>query len=258
VVTYFYLGTHQPGWLTALDVPLFVSHRRLATYRVLPRARTPWALDSGGFTELTMFGEWRTTAEEYVAAVARYDREIGMMEWAAPQDWMCEPSMLARTGLTVAEHQWRTLWNFLELGYLWHEHSDESFPFIPVLQGWTLEDYVRHADLYKEAGVALGEQPIVGLGSVCRRQRTSEIAAIVDRLSPHMDLHGFGVKGGGLSRYGPQLSSVDSMAWSLGGRWEPGCRPNHKTEANCLRYALAWRRRALQSLDPPTPQQEAA
>src|SRR5690242_4741899 len=95
----FYLGTHMPSWLTKTDVPLFVSHRRLlgelrpgrGARKTLPRARGPWALDSGGFTELQMFGEWRTTPAEYIAAVRRYRDEIGGLVWAAPMDWMCEP-----------------------------------------------------------------------------------------------------------------------------------------------------------------------
>jgi hypothetical protein len=32
----FWLGTHQPGWLARLDVPLFASHRTLRTRRRLP------------------------------------------------------------------------------------------------------------------------------------------------------------------------------------------------------------------------------
>jgi integrase len=45
----FYLGTHQPSWLARdLGVPFLVSHRRLAGRRTLPRASSPWALDSGG------------------------------------------------------------------------------------------------------------------------------------------------------------------------------------------------------------------
>jgi hypothetical protein len=103
------LGAHMPHWLAELDVPLFVSHRRLAGRRTLPRARTGWALDSGGFTELSMFGGWRTAAEDYVAAVRRYATEIGNLEWAAPMDWRCEPVMLAKTGLDVPDHQRRTV-----------------------------------------------------------------------------------------------------------------------------------------------------
>ena len=56
------------GWLAHVGVPLFVSHRRLARRKTLPRARSGWALDSGGFSELSLYGGWRTTAEDYVAA----------------------------------------------------------------------------------------------------------------------------------------------------------------------------------------------
>ena len=45
-------------------------------------------------------------------------------------DWMCEPAMLARTGLTVAEHQAGTVANYLEL-----RAAAPELPFIPVLQG---------------------------------------------------------------------------------------------------------------------------
>ncbi len=34
----------------------------------------------------------------------RYRDEIGCLLWAAPHDWMCEPWITAKTGLTVAEH----------------------------------------------------------------------------------------------------------------------------------------------------------
>jgi hypothetical protein len=133
----FYLGTHHPHWLERATFPLFVSHRPLAPRRRLPRARIPWALDSGGFTELSLHGRWQTSAAEYVAAVRRYRDEIGGLEWAAPQDWMCEPFMLVKTGLTVAEHQARTVANYLEL----HSLAPE-LPFVPVLQGWSLGDYL--------------------------------------------------------------------------------------------------------------------
>jgi hypothetical protein len=84
----FYLGTHQPHWLwnQAADFPLFVSHRTLRRYTTLRRSTHGWALDSGGFSEVSQFGEWRTSPREYVAAVARYDTEIGSLHWAAPQE----------------------------------------------------------------------------------------------------------------------------------------------------------------------------
>jgi len=52
-------------------------------------------------------------------------------------DWMSEPIMLAKTGLTVAVHQARTVANYLALRDL-----APDLPFIPVLQGWRLDDYL--------------------------------------------------------------------------------------------------------------------
>ena len=62
-----YIGSHEPSWLGRAGIPLFISHRRLARLkRTLPTAIAPWALDSGGFSELALFGGWKTTALEYV------------------------------------------------------------------------------------------------------------------------------------------------------------------------------------------------
>jgi hypothetical protein len=242
----FYLGTHNAAWLSQVNFPLFVSHRRLARYRRLPVARCQWALDSGAFTELSTHGRWTVTPMEYVAAVRRYRDQITRLDWAAPQDWLCEPFIVAKTGLSVREHQERTVGNFLEIKAL-----APDLPVIPVLQGWLLADYLACVDMYANAGVDLSAEPFVGLGSVCRRQSTDEIAAIVTRLHQMgLRLHGFGVKTEGLRRYGRHLASADSMAWSLRGRYVRGCR--HRTagrvpvsEANCLSFAREWRHQVV-------------
>lgn len=235
----FYLGAHHPHWLARTEVPLFISHRALARRSRLPRACGPWALDSGGFTELSMFGAWQTTPQQYVAAVRRYRDEIGCLDWAAPQDYMCEPFMLAKTGLPLREHLARTVGNFERLREL-----APDLPFIPVLQGWSIGDYLDCLARYQNAGIDLTAYPTVGLGSVGRRQATSEIATITATLAAHgLKLHGFGVKTQGLASYAEHLVSADSMAWSLRGRRTPGCTPTHKNEANCLPFALTWRAR---------------
>lgn len=249
----FYLGTHQPAWLEVVNFRLFISHRRLLggdrPRKSLPRAASPWALDSGGFSELSMFGEWRTTPGEYVAAVRRYDDEIGRMEWAAPMDWMCEPHMLSLTGLTIKEHQQRTVDNFIQLTEMWEEPEP---PFMPVLQGWELADYHRCVEMYANAGVNLDDWPVVGIGSVCRRQATPAIGRLIRSLASYdYPLHGFGVKTLGLRRYGSYLNSADSLAWSSRGRRVAGCTPTHQSEANCLPFATAWRQAALRAIEAP-------
>jgi hypothetical protein len=138
----FYLGTHVEGWLGHSDVPLFVSRRRLCRRRTLPRATSRWALDSGGFSELSMFGHWTVTAQQYADEVRRYGEEIGQMDWAACMDWMCEPWIVKSTGLSVEEHQSRTVASYLELRSLAPEQ-----PFIPVLQGWEHRDFMKHIEM---------------------------------------------------------------------------------------------------------------
>ncbi|WP_246843331.1 hypothetical protein [Allokutzneria sp. NRRL B-24872] len=244
-----YLGIHQPTWLTRIpDIPLLLSHRRLAGRRTLPRAVTTWALDSGGFSELQLHGGWHTPAPSYVHAVRRYTTEIGNLAWCAPQDWMCEPHILKRTGLTVHEHQRRTVQNLLRLRDLAPE-----LPWVPVLQGFTPPDYERCADLYERAGINLDAEPLVGVGSVCRRQHTAEVQQIMGTLAARgLRLHGFGVKISGLARYADALASSDSMAWSKRGRHVPGCTPSHRSESNCITFALAWHRQVQERLHPGT------
>lgn len=248
----FYLGTHRPSWLGRTGVPLFVSHRTLPKRNYVgdpgePFRLMPWALDSGGFSELSMYGEWRTTPAEYIAAVRRYTEMGSGLRWVAPQDWMCERAILAKTGLTVAEHQRRTVENFLELRQSLYDLV------IPVLQGFDHDDYLRCVELYENAGVDLKTERIVGVGTVCRRQDTESAAHIITTLaSLGLRLHGFGVKIGGLMRFGDSLASADSMAWSFRARRsEPLPGHSHKSCANCLEYALRWRKKVLASLDVP-------
>ena len=248
----FFLGTHMENWLEQTAVPLFISARRLRRRRRLPRALGVWALDSGGFSELLLHGRWLVSAKQYVGEVQRWAAEIGGMAWVAAQDWMCEPGIRERTGLSVAEHQHRTVRNYIELLRLAPE-----LPWVPVLQGWERDDYLRHLDEYARAGVDLRALPVVGLGSVCRRQATGTVEGLVRGLTAEgLRLHGFGFKSSGLLRVADVLTSADSMAWSFRARRSPplpDCR--HRSCANCLRFALSWRRRLLEHLDQPLQRQ---
>ena len=237
----FHLGTHEPGWIGRSPVPLFVSVTRAARFGRRP-ARAGWALDSGGFTALHR-GGWTETPGDYLARVYDLDDRTPGLMWAAPQDWMCEPSALAATGLTVDEHQARTVDNYCALRDL-----DERHLIIPVLQGWAPGDHERCVDRYAAAGVDLGAAPLVGVGSICRRQATAEIAAIVRRLAAAgLALHGFGVKTSGLALYADQLASADSLAWSYRARRAgvPLCGGRHATCANCYQWAHTWHRRIV-------------
>ena len=65
-----------------------------------------WILDSGAFTRLS-HGVGHMPVERYAEQILRWNR-CGKMVAAVCQDYMCEPFVLAKTGLSVAEHQRRT------------------------------------------------------------------------------------------------------------------------------------------------------
>jgi hypothetical protein len=264
----FLLGTHQPGWLSkpqvaAEQVPLFVSDRRLRGYKTLPRAAAPWALDSGGFTELRDYGQWTVTPAEYVARTRRYRDEIGGLGWVAQQDWMCEPIIInggivngqryVGTHLSVAEHQRRTVLNYGRLLDL-----APDLDITPVVQGTTPEEYEQCRELFwRLLRIDLATLPKVGVGSVCRRQGTREVGAIIRRLraSGLHRLHLFGFKTLGLVQHRHLLTeqdSADSMSWSATARKLqrpalPECvrAGRHRNCANCLPFALTWRHAVL-------------
>lgn len=253
----FYLGAPHGHWLRTVDVPLFVSRRTLYEYKTLPRATNVWALDSGGFTELDNFHTWTVSPCQYVAEARRFAREVGNMQWAAIQDWMCEEKILKKTGLNVKEHQRRTIVSYLTL-----RDAAPELPWVPVLQGNTHDDYMRHVDQYALAGVDLPGLPLVGVGSVCRRQHTTGVEWLIRQLASdyRMRLHGFGFKILGLERVDDALISSDSMAWSRAARWESGplpqCVGKHLKCANCPIYALQWREQLLERLrNPEVPKQ---
>lgn len=247
----FFLGTHEPHWLTSMDVPLFISRRRLARKNLLGRATCgSWGLDSGGFTELNLYGKWQTSPEQYADEAQAWQAELGGMEFAAIQDHMCEDVVLKKTGKTVQDHQGLSLESYLRLREL-----APGVPWAPVLQGQTVHQYLRHVAWYRDAGVDLAAAPVVGVGTMCRRQASDEAAEILLELQRVGDalgfgLHAFGLKELGLKvarRYGVKLQSADSLAWSYSARRgarHPDC--THAKCNNCRYYAAWWRERLLE------------
>jgi hypothetical protein len=249
----FWLGIHAPHWLAYMTVPAFVSYSRLRNRQSFPRANVEWCHDSKGFTELKKHGEYTFSVNAYVAHVQKVSREIGKMAWAAIMDWMCEDVVLRKTGLTVLEHQKRTIDNYIE-----SKSQAPEIPWIACLQGWEPNEYQNHVEQYARRGVFLDREHLVGLGSVCTRQKTKEISAVVTPLANMgLRLHGFGVKADGLDLVGKLLASADSMAWSKYAIDEQK-RPNgfyklpehsdrkHKNCANCLEYAMWWRSKLIE------------
>lgn len=251
----FFLGV-PPRWARDIDVPVMVSADPLMRVKrrgeAFPKARCLWALDSAGFSHIGKRGEFELDPDEYGGLVYRL-----MVDFGAPplfcsiQDWMTEDAITRRTGFTLIQHQ-----DFTVESYLYLTSNYPHAPWMPVLQGQEVNDYLRHAAMYEQAGIDLASLDRVGVGSVCRRQGTRDTGTILAALAARSyRLHGFGVKVQGLRQHGHHLVSADSYAWSVGARRRrirlPQCTHRAADCRNCRDFALQWRTRVLAAMAEP-------
>lgn len=229
----FFVGIHHPDKAHNVE-------RACISVHALEKRSSPfcsaaeWILDSGAFTTIAKHGgypdtpEWYATLVECCASMSMSGRLVA----AVSQDYMCEPQMLERTGLTIAEHQRLTIERYKRI----LAALRRPIYLMPVLQGYELADYVRHLAAY---GDLLAPGAWVGVGSVCKRNRhPGEVLAVLQAIKaarPDLRLHGFGVKATALKTPAVRelLHSADSMAWSYAAR-------RQGRDRNAWQEAAAW------------------
>ncbi len=213
----FFLGLHQPCDAIHFE-RVFISVNRLKT-RKSTFSVWDWIMDSGAFTEISTHGHYRYSVQEYANEIIRW-KKTGNLLAAVSQDYMCEPFITNKTGMSVLEHQQLTIERYDAL-----LDCNTGVYILPVLQGYVMHDYVNHIRMY---GERLVRGAWVGVGSVCKRN--GDIVAIEKILSgilkerPDLRLHGFGLKTTALSSnvVRESLESADSMAWSFAARMSGG------------------------------------
>lgn len=225
----FFIGLHQPSDAKNFATAM-VSVNRLKD-RVSPFEVGDWMMDSGAFTTILTHGGYPEGVEVYAAHIRRWANN-GNLLCAVAQDYMCEPFMVAKTGLSVEEHQRLTIERYDAL-----LRCDTGGVYImPVLQGYTPADYVRHLEMY---GNRLAQGAWVGVGSVCKRNGDARaieaVLCAIKARRPDLRLHGFGLKTtalrSGLVR--SCLDTADSMAWSFAAR-KQGRNANDWREAKAF------------------------
>jgi hypothetical protein len=227
----FFVGLHQPSDARHFEA-CFISVNRLRS-RKAPFPVRAWIMDSGAFTTIAAHGGYPEPPEAYAAEIARWAR-CGELLAAVAQDYMCEPAMLARTGLTVADHQRLTIERYDVL-----MAARPAVRIMPVLQGYEPQEYVDHIRQY---GGRLRSGAWVGVGSVCKRNGNpaaiKAVLAAIHEERPDLLLHGFGLKSTALSseEIRAELHTADSMSWSYAARRE-GRNQNDWREA--MKFALA-------------------
>ena len=190
-------------------------------------------MDSGAFSELFRHGKYRSSVKEYAKQIKRW-KTCGRLLAAVSQDYMCEAFIVAKTGLSVETHQRLTIERYDAL-----LREKTGVYIMPVLQGYSVEDYLRHIDMY---GDRLKQGAWVGVGSICKRNANPcevfDVLYTIKQRRPDLLLHGFGLKITALSSSAIRflLHTADSMAWSFHAR-------KHRRNANDWREAATFARR---------------
>lgn len=209
----FFVGLHQPSNAQHFERAC-ISINRIRERKSSFPAKS-WIMDSGAFTEIATHGRYRASVEEYAHEARRWVGSGNLLAIVA-QDYMCEPFILRKTGLTVDIHQRLTIERYDAL-----LAAKVGCHVLPTLQGYDPADYVRHVRLY---GDRLTAGMWVGVGSVCKRNGSpgdiENVLASIKVVRPDLRLHGFGLKLSALLHDGVRalLHSADSMAWSFSAR----------------------------------------
>ncbi len=243
----FFFGLHHPSDAKKFGC-CFISVNALRPKQQIVGCGD-WILDSGAFSEISRHGEYRESVAEYAAQIVRWTEasragRAGRLLAAVSQDYMCEPLIVEKTGLSVLRHQQKSIERYDALLGELRKVGCET-PILPVLQGYAPSDYARHVEMY---GERLDPGAWVGLGSVCKRNGSLssilDVLGAVHDVAPGFRLHGFGLKTNALQApvVRALLYSADSMAWSFHAR-------KQGRDGNDPREAMAWARKFGVDLD---------
>lgn len=194
-------------------------------------------IDSGGYSFIKGMGEYQTPARDYLD----YIKDVSPNAFAL-RDYPCEPDVLEEHNRTIKDHQDMTTDAHIELMNLLESEYAIDAEVVSVVQGRSVDEYLRHLDDLREHGVLTD---YVGIGSVCGRHATKEIKPIVeaiDKATPSKTkIHTFGTKVSCLQQRElvERIDSMDSMAYSFRARAD-------SREKNIM---CGWRQHALHYLE---------
>lgn len=226
MVEHFFIGCDRRWMFDLIPKPMLGVNAPLSRRVDLRSKEVSWA-DSGAFQLVKKHAGYPFSHEEYRARL----EQLGP-SFYTQMDWPCEPSVREKTGLTVAQHQVRSIASAAECA-TWK--LGESL-FVPTIQGWTVDEYLACAENLEAEGLW---RPYMAIGSVCRRGSTAGVERVLWALrefKPGTRYHGFGVKS--VDKLLSHLWSADSFAWNFHGRMDVRARHGigHNTRANLTPY----------------------
>lgn len=144
-------------------------------------------IDSGGFTAARRWGRYPWSVQQYADFVAAVSRDVAL-DFCAIMDYACEPSVNREIYRSNKERIKATIRNESECFRV-----APDLPWLPVLQGDTLEERAFDIAIRRRMGMLPGEH--AGIGSMCGRGRAGAVETILfyrDQL-PGVKFHCFGM-----------------------------------------------------------------
>ena len=174
-------------------------------------------LDSGGYSFFSRWGEYPFSIEKYVD-LANTLKDKYPLYRVATLDYPCEPDIDRSHLMTNEERIKKTVSNAVEC-----IDVDRRLPWLPIIQGYTLDEYLHCVDLYQEAGII---SDYWAVGSLCSRKgNIQRIKYLITKLKElalsNVKVHAFGLNIPYIKD--PQifhaLYSSDSAAWTFNYEW---------------------------------------
>ena len=144
-------------------------------------------IDSGGYSFFRKWGDYPFSLEKYFEFIDIIT-ELYPVELVAIRDYPCEPTINRKDISTNKERIQKTVSNAVEC-----IESKEDYPWIPVIQGYTLDEYLYCINLYEEVGISLAYSAI---GSICSRKgNIHTIRRIISEIAQRTKgkIHAFGL-----------------------------------------------------------------
>lgn len=161
-------------------------------------------LDCGGFTILNQYGNYPFSIVNYANLIARLKPN-----YYATMDYPCEPEISRSLGLMSNQERIEaTVKNAVKVA-VWEGQLKGTM--VPVIQGYSLDEYLHCLNLYNEAGLI---RDYMAVGSMCRRISDKELACLIPGIYHEAQrlgcskLHFFGLK------LSPTLEIYDEMIYS--------------------------------------------
>jgi hypothetical protein len=161
-------------------------------------------LDCGGFTLLNQYIDYPFSTVNLANLIARL-----RPHFYVPKDYPCEPEISRSLGLMSNQERIEaTVKNAVALAE-WEKQLPGQM--VPVIQGYTLDEYLYCLRLHKKEGTI---RDYMAVGSMCRRISSNELGNLIPSLyyaaqkAGCTKLHYFGLK------LSPDLEPYSDVIWS--------------------------------------------